>query len=111
MDIFSRSPYSGKYFKGSVWPGDSYFPDMFHPKAGEYWGQMMHSLHKKCNFSGIWLDMNEPANFCNGECTWNDRYESGKKDEYLNSNITLPYIPGGFSDLNYKSLRKIHFYR
>lgn len=48
--------------------------------------------------------MNEPANFCNGECTWNDGYDSGKKDEYLNANITLPYIPGGFSDLNYKSL-------
>lgn len=28
----------------------------------------MTSLHDKTNFTGMWLDMNEPANFCNGEC-------------------------------------------
>lgn len=68
-DIFCRSPSSGLRFKGSVWPGPSYFPDFLHPNASEYWGTMMEKLHQKTNYSGIWLDMNEPANFCNGECT------------------------------------------
>lgn len=68
LDIFCRSPKTGFRFKGNVWPGDSYFPDFFHPKANEFWGKMMSSLHDKTKFTGMWLDMNEPANFCNGEC-------------------------------------------
>lgn len=68
MDVFCKSPETGFRFKGSVWPGQSYFPDFLHPNASEFWGTMMESLYKKTNYSGIWLDMNEPANFCNGEC-------------------------------------------
>ena len=109
MDVFCRSPNDGKYFKGNVWPGNSYFPDMFHPNCSEFWGKMMKSLHDKCNFTGIWLDMNEPANFCNGECTWDDPNQHSAISSYKNDPIHLPYIPGGFSDLNYKSLRKIFF--
>lgn len=33
LDIFCKSPYTGKRFKGSVWPGPSYFPDFFHKDA------------------------------------------------------------------------------
>ena len=72
MDIFCRSPSTGKRFKGNVWPGSSYFPDFFNPESKNFWVTMMASLHKSCNYSGIWLDMNEPANFCNGECDWGD---------------------------------------
>lgn len=45
MDIFCRSPSTGKRFKGNVWPGSSYFPDFFHPKSKEFWVSMMASLH------------------------------------------------------------------
>ena len=38
MDIFCRSPRDGRRFKGSVWPGESYFPDFFHPNAVNFWG-------------------------------------------------------------------------
>mmetsp|Transcript_6480 Transcript_6480/g.582 ORF Transcript_6480/g.582 Transcript_6480/m.582 type:complete len:104 (-) Transcript_6480:323-634(-) len=73
MDIFCRSPKTGFRFKGNVWPGASYFPDFFHKDALEFWGINMERLHMKTNFTGMWLDMNEPANFCNGECTHTDR--------------------------------------
>lgn len=79
MDIFLRSPNTGKRYKGNVWPGDSYFPDFFHPKCKEYWSFMMGDLHKKTNFTGMWLDMNEPSNFAScqrsldKECHWDDR--------------------------------------
>lgn len=68
MDVFCKSPETGYRFKGKVWPGPSYFPDFLHPNASEFWTTMMTSLHDKTNFTGMWLDMNEPANFCNGEC-------------------------------------------
>ena len=70
MDVFCKSPKDGRYFKGYVWPGNSYFPDFFHPNSSVYWQEMMEELHSKTRFTGIWLDMNEPANFCNGECDW-----------------------------------------
>jgi len=72
MNVFCYSPTSGQRFKGKVWPGTSYFPDFFHPNASEYWGTMMYDLYKKVNFTGMWLDMNEPSNFCHGECEWTD---------------------------------------
>ncbi len=70
MDIFCRSPETGLRFRGYVWPGDSFFPDFFHPNASIYWSKMMKSLYEKVKFDGIWIDMNEPANFCDGECNW-----------------------------------------
>lgn len=57
MDIFCRSPKTGLRFKGSVWPGPSYFPDFFNPKSSEFWGINLENLHIKTNYSGIWLDM------------------------------------------------------
>lgn len=53
---------------GSVWPGSVYFPDFFHPNITQYWFEQMQSFHNKIGFDGIWLDMNELANFCDGEC-------------------------------------------
>ncbi|EGR33142.1 hypothetical protein IMG5_060920 [Ichthyophthirius multifiliis] len=121
MDIFCKSPQTGKYFKGYVWPGDSYFPDFLHPNSSVYWQQMMEELHSKVNFSGIWIDMNEPANFCNGECTWIDfnQQQSNKviyikqnlikikidDPEYINQKYEIPYQIGGYNyDLNLKTL-------
>lgn len=64
-----------------MWPGPSYFPDFFHPNCKEYWNFMMEDLHKKVNFTGMWLDMNEPTNFREGEkaeAIWNDLSNNSK---------------------------------
>lgn len=79
LDVFCRSPTTGKRFKGHVWPGSSYFPDFFHPQSEEYWGFMMEDLFKKVNFTGMWLDMNEPSNFCKGECGWIDISQNSRQ--------------------------------
>lgn len=55
-------------FKGNVWPGDTAFVDYFHPNASQYWIDMLSFLNSKLNFSGIWLDMNEIEQFCDGPC-------------------------------------------
>ena len=51
------------YYIGQVWPGKVYYIDYLHPNASAYWNIQLKRLNRKVNFSGIWLDMNEPTNF------------------------------------------------
>jgi alpha-glucosidase (family GH31 glycosyl hydrolase) len=48
---------------------------------------MLNNLHSKIRFSGIWLDMNEVANFCDGPC-------SQPKQIGFDYSHDLPYNPG-----------------
>ncbi|KAL3667012.1 hypothetical protein V7S43_007957 [Phytophthora oleae] len=65
MDIFIKDT-SGKPYLGQVWPGPTVFPDFFHPDAKSYWGEQIQLMYKSFNFDGLWIDMNELANFCPG---------------------------------------------
>ncbi len=56
---FSRYP-SGDIFVGSVWPGDSAFPDFSRAEVRAWWGDLYQRLLDK-GVDGIWNDMNEPA--------------------------------------------------
>ncbi|XP_020616218.1 maltase-glucoamylase, intestinal-like [Orbicella faveolata] len=42
------------------------FPDYFHPNISKYWGQLIRDFHNIIEFDGLWIDMNEPANFVPG---------------------------------------------
>ena len=55
-----------KPFIGHVWPGQTAYVDFFQPNATQFWIDMLGVLHKKVNFSGVWLDMNELDNFVDG---------------------------------------------
>lgn len=81
---------NGSELIGKVWPGSTTFVDFFHPNATLYWGDMLDLLYQKVNFSGIWLDMNEYANFCDGPC----ETPSVKIFDYSHD---LPYNPGSDS--------------
>lgn len=56
-------------FIGSVWPGLTAFPDFFAPQTLEYWYDQVSAWHDKVAFDGMWIDMNEPSNFCTGSCS------------------------------------------
>eukprot|EP00117_Sycon_ciliatum_P020528 scpid86327/ scgid18260/ Lysosomal alpha-glucosidase; Acid maltase len=89
------SDYTGKApFVGRVWPGDAVFIDWSHPKAHTFWQQGIAMLAAQVDFDGIWLDMNEAENFCNGPCYTNQI----SPDPVLNN---APYWPTG-RDLNSK---------
>jgi len=83
-------------FVGKVWPGPAVFIDWYHDDAHQYWIDEMKKLHDKLDFDGMWIDMNEASNFCNGHCTLDKVVENSVQKQ-------LFYTPGG-RDLDEKSI-------
>ncbi|PPQ75953.1 hypothetical protein CVT24_000131 [Panaeolus cyanescens] len=70
LDIWLKAA-NGSDSLGVVWPGVSVYPDWFHPRIAEYWDnefKEFYSPEKGLDIDGVWIDMNEPANFCNLPC-------------------------------------------
>ncbi|KAL5015728.1 hypothetical protein ScPMuIL_005317, partial [Solemya velum] len=60
--------YKNDNMLGYVWPkGKVVFPDFFKPATRDYWAQLISDHHQRINFDGLWIDMNEPANFGTNE--------------------------------------------
>lgn len=83
LEANTQKPYVGK-----VWPGSTTFVDFFHPNATQFWVDMLARLYEKVKFSGIWLDMNELANFCDGAC------QPPSGTYVYDYSKDLPYQPG-----------------
>eukprot|EP00128_Syssomonas_multiformis_P009239 Colp12_sorted_trinity150504_noHs@21457 len=66
-DLFIKDP-SGKPTVGRVWPGFTVFPDWLHPEADAWWETHIQTWLKGVPVDGLWIDMNEASNFCNGDC-------------------------------------------
>lgn len=72
--VFIRNPERFKseseYYVGEVWPGRVHFVDFTNENALDYWKSQLKSLYDmfadKKVLGGLWLDMNEPANFIDG---------------------------------------------
>ena len=90
LDVFIKSPNRKGYLLGSVWPETAVFIDWLHPNSTSYWHSMLRSFYAKLPFNGLWIDMNEPSNFCNGECGYETEYST-------------PYVPG-HRNLNFKTV-------
>ena len=95
-DIFISNPDNNDPFVGRVWPGDAVYIDWLNDKAEDYWVDQMKKLHDELPFSGMWIDMNEASNFCNGQCYKDDVVKDPIQDK-------LFYVPGA-RDLNDKSI-------
>ncbi|KAF2181993.1 glycoside hydrolase family 31 protein [Zopfia rhizophila CBS 207.26] len=62
---------NGTIYKGRVWPGVTAFPDWFHKNTQDYWNGEFQSFFSPSSGVGIdalWIDMNEPSNFCEWPC-------------------------------------------
>ncbi|KIM49885.1 glycoside hydrolase family 31 protein [Hebeloma cylindrosporum] len=70
LDVWLKAE-NGSESLGVVWPGVSVYPDWFHPKIQQYWTSEFGSFYSPetgIDIDGAWIDMNEPANFCNLPC-------------------------------------------
>jgi len=64
-DVFLKEK-DGTLFQGVVWAGVSVYPDWYHPNATEFWANEIVRFFDPTHgidIDGIWIDMNEPANF------------------------------------------------
>ncbi|SPO02052.1 related to alpha-glucosidase b [Cephalotrichum gorgonifer] len=75
-DIYLKHA-NGSELLGVVWPGVTVFPDWFSENVTRYWNNEIGLFFNKetgVDIDGLWIDMNEPANFCKGLCEdpWGD---------------------------------------
>ncbi|KAF5349670.1 hypothetical protein D9756_008864 [Leucocoprinus leucothites] len=70
LDIYLKAE-NGSDFLGLVWPGVTVYPDWFNPRIAEYWNNEFLDFYDPetgIDIDGAWIDMNEPASFCNLPC-------------------------------------------
>lgn len=88
-NLFIKShAFSNDSFTGRVWPGDVVYPDYTNPQTQHYWSGWLSYLQEQTGFDGIWLDMNEASNFCDGYCFWDQQPQ-----HHVQRN--LKYVPTG----------------
>eukprot|EP00735_Rhodelphis_limneticus_P011575 TRINITY_DN4693_c0_g1::TRINITY_DN4693_c0_g1_i1::g.19641::m.19641 TRINITY_DN4693_c0_g1::TRINITY_DN4693_c0_g1_i1::g.19641 ORF type:complete len:905 (-),score=248.75,sp/O04893/AGLU_SPIOL/39.78/0.0,Glyco_hydro_31/PF01055.21/7.3e-152,Gal_mutarotas_2/PF13802.1/1.6e-09,Gal_mutarotas_2/PF13802.1/8e+03 TRINITY_DN4693_c0_g1_i1:394-3075(-) len=102
-DIYVKSVDGTKPYIGKVWPGLVTYPDFTHPDTGAYWTEEIASFYNIIEFDGLWVDMNELANFCDGRCILRKEDEahpncaceevSVGSERYNNP----PYVPGALT--------------
>uniref|UniRef100_H2YDG2 P-type domain-containing protein n=1 Tax=Ciona savignyi TaxID=51511 RepID=H2YDG2_CIOSA len=67
MNVFVTTSDGFTPASGKVWPpGKCAFPDYTNPDTETWWTDQCMDFHKTINFDGLWIDMNEPANFVTG---------------------------------------------
>eukprot|EP00117_Sycon_ciliatum_P022190 scpid24312/ scgid19214/ Probable alpha-glucosidase Os06g0675700; Maltase len=93
QDIFIKDK-NGNIFIGKVWPGATAFPDFFHPNAMSYWKNEISKFLDLLPVDGLWIDMNEISNFCNGACDDDDASPTA------NSTIQTQQERVGFDPVN-----------
>ncbi|XP_015783274.1 lysosomal alpha-glucosidase [Tetranychus urticae] len=84
-DIFIKNT-TNQIFVAKVWNlVSTAYPDFTNPATVDYWKNQLMNLRKEVEFDGIWIDMNEPSNFLDGQ------FNGCPNDPYENP----PYKPGG----------------
>jgi alpha-glucosidase (family GH31 glycosyl hydrolase) len=98
QDIFIKVSDGSHPLTAGVWPGHAYFPDFWHENINNYWHAAFENLTTNygLEFDGIWIDMNEATNFCNGYCIPSERPVDSLRNK--------PYYVPGWRDLEDKAL-------
>ncbi|XP_071846318.1 sucrase-isomaltase, intestinal-like isoform X2 [Apostichopus japonicus] len=80
---------AGAPASAKVWPpGTCYFPDYFLASTQSWWTKQCSDFHNVIDYDGLWIDMNEPANFVDGTldgCPYNTYNNPPYKPRVLGS--------------------------
>jgi alpha-glucosidase (family GH31 glycosyl hydrolase) len=110
------------YAMGKVWPGRVYFPDWTHPNTSAYWEYWTRNFSVDIPISGVWIDMNEVASFCDGRCIMDpsedDTYTYDNSLFYCNCTERMntsqwdnpPYVPLSIVNRQPRALSPPTFY-
>ncbi|KAB2574162.1 putative alpha/beta-glucosidase agdC [Lasiodiplodia theobromae] len=118
-DVFLKTS-NGSYFLGVVWPGPTVFPDWFHPNTQPYWTDQFASFFNAetgVDIDALWIDMNEPANFCNWPCSDPSAYAEANNQPpdpppvRNNSGRPIPGFPADFQPAGATSAARMLFRR
>ncbi len=69
LNVYVKSSFTGKPLVGVSWPGYSAYIDFINPTGPGFWENELLRFHMTIDYDGLWLDMNEPSSFCDGECS------------------------------------------
>ena len=99
MNVFMQR--NGSTWTGAVWAGASHFPDWFAPNSQDYWNDQISTFYdadKGVDIDGLWIDMNEPSNFCDLPCTdpWQYGIENRNPPRPPPARMYSPYDVPGF---------------
>ena len=50
-----------------LWPGTVQWPDYMAPAAVAWYTQQLRAFYDEVPLDGVWIDMDEPSNFCTGD--------------------------------------------
>ena len=90
-NVFIISNYTSQPLINEVWPGLCVFPDFTNElNATVFWQKGLEDLKNILEYDGLWLDMNEPGLFEEGEV----RSNKGEQDQEKNIYFNLTYTPG-----------------
>jgi len=89
-EVFIKQAESNDPLTAGVWCGNAYFPDFYKADTNKWWSDMfdqMVSTYDNLELDGIWLDMNEATNFCDGYCIEEERPKNSLRNKPF-------YVPG-----------------
>lgn len=64
--LYNSAKYNGNLIS-KVWPDTAVFIDWFNEKCINVWSTGLSDLYALVNYDGLWIDMNEPTTFQDGE--------------------------------------------
>jgi alpha-glucosidase len=84
-DVFLKKA-DGSIYEGNVWPGPTAFPDWFHSNMQKYWDDEFAKFFDPItgiDIDALWIDMNEPSNFCDYPCPDPDAAKANEGPEHM----------------------------